>query len=89
LPAATFAEFLREQLAPLGRTVRRMFGKAGVFCDGVTFGMVTEKTLPKTGLNPSNVLAGRSFAGLGLQGANRRPVPALLVLAPVGIPEQH
>ena len=42
----TFVEFLREQLAPLGRiTVRRMFGKSGVFCDGVMFGMVTENTL--------------------------------------------
>jgi DNA transformation protein and related proteins len=42
----TFAEFLREQLDPLGRiTVRRMFGKTGVFCDGVMFGMVTENTL--------------------------------------------
>src|SRR5215469_15622310 len=41
-----FAEFLREQLAPLGRvTLRRMFGKTGVFCDGVMFGMVTEDTL--------------------------------------------
>jgi DNA transformation protein len=30
----TYAEFLREQLAPLGRvTMRRMFGKTGVFCD--------------------------------------------------------
>ena len=41
-----FAEFLREQLAALGRvTMRRMFGKTGVFCDGVMFGMVTENTL--------------------------------------------
>ena len=41
-----FAEFLREQLAPLGRlTMRRMFGKTGVFCDGVMFAMVTENTL--------------------------------------------
>jgi len=41
-----FAEFLREQLAPLGRvTMRRMFGKTGVFCDGVMFGMVTDNTL--------------------------------------------
>jgi hypothetical protein len=31
-----FAEFLREQLAPLGRvTMRRMFGKTGVFCNGL------------------------------------------------------
>jgi DNA transformation protein len=44
--SASFAEFLREQLAPLGGvTVRRMFGKTGVFCDGVMFGMVTENTL--------------------------------------------
>jgi DNA transformation protein len=42
----SFAEFLRDQLAPLGRvTMRRMFGKTGVFCDGVMFGMVTENTL--------------------------------------------
>ena len=31
----SFAEFVREQLVPLGRvTMRRMFGKTGVFCDG-------------------------------------------------------
>src|SRR5437870_2390986 len=42
----SFGEFLREQLAPLGRvTMRRMFGKTGVFCDGLMFGMVTEDTL--------------------------------------------
>jgi DNA transformation protein and related proteins len=42
----SFAEFLREQLAPLGRiTVRRMFGKTGVFCDGLMFAMVTDDTL--------------------------------------------
>jgi DNA transformation protein len=42
----SFAEFLREQLAPVGRvTMRRMFGKTGVFCDGVMFGMVTDNML--------------------------------------------
>jgi DNA transformation protein and related proteins len=42
----TYAEFLREQLAPLGRvTLRGMFGKTGVFCDGVMLGVVTENTL--------------------------------------------
>src|SRR5436309_14634265 len=42
----SFAEFLREQLAPLGRvTMRRMFGKTGVFCEGVMLGMVTDNTL--------------------------------------------
>jgi DNA transformation protein len=41
-----FAECLREQLAPLGRvTMRRMFGKTGVFCDRLMFGMVTDDTL--------------------------------------------
>ena len=42
----SFAEFLREQLAPLGRiTMRRMFGKTGVFCDGVMLAMVRDDTL--------------------------------------------
>jgi DNA transformation protein len=42
----SFAEFLREQFAPLGHvTVRRMFGKTGVFCDGLMLGMVTDNTL--------------------------------------------
>jgi DNA transformation protein len=42
----SFAEFLREQLAPLGRvTMRRMFGKTGVFCDGLMLGMVRDNTL--------------------------------------------
>ena len=42
----SFAAFLREQLAPLGRvTMRRMFGKTGVFCDGLMFAMVTDDTL--------------------------------------------
>ena len=44
--SAGFAEFLREQLTPLGQlTMRRMFGKTGVFCNGLMFGMVTEDTL--------------------------------------------
>ena len=42
----SFAEFLREQLAPLGPiTMRRMFGKTGVFCDGLMLAMVTDNTL--------------------------------------------
>ena len=42
----SFADFLREQFAPLGHvTLRRMFGKTGVFCDGLMFAMVTEDTL--------------------------------------------
>ena len=41
-----FAEFLTEQLAPLGGVrLCRMFGKTGVFCDGVMLGMVTDNTL--------------------------------------------
>ena len=44
--SASFAGFLREELAPLGQvTLRRMFGKTGVFCDGLMFGMVTEDAL--------------------------------------------
>ena len=42
----SFAEFLREELAPLGRiSMRHMFGKTGVFCDGLMLGMVTDDTL--------------------------------------------
>src|SRR5436309_8633346 len=42
----TYADFLREQLAPLGRlSLRRMFGKTGVFCDGVMFAVVADNTL--------------------------------------------
>jgi DNA transformation protein len=42
----SFAEFLREQLEPLGRvTMRRMFGKIGVFCDGVMLGVVADEAL--------------------------------------------
>ncbi len=41
-----FAAFLREQLAPLGHvTMRRMFGKTGVFCNGLMLGMVADDTL--------------------------------------------
>ena len=42
----SFSAFLREQLAPVGHiTVRRMFGKTGVFCDGLMLAMVREDTL--------------------------------------------
>jgi DNA transformation protein len=42
----SFAEFLREELAPLGRiALRRMFGKTGVFCDGLMLAMVSDNTL--------------------------------------------
>lgn len=42
----SFAEFVRDQLAPLGPiALRRMFGKTGVFCHGVMLGMVSENTL--------------------------------------------
>lgn len=42
----SFAEFLRDQLEPLGRiTLRRMFAKTGVFCGGFMLGMVRDDTL--------------------------------------------
>ncbi|HEV2548219.1 MAG TPA: TfoX/Sxy family protein [Stellaceae bacterium] len=44
--SASFAEFLRDELAPLGHvTMRRMFGKTGVFCDGFMLGIVADDTL--------------------------------------------
>src|SRR5262245_45926739 len=42
----SFAEFLRNALAPLGHiALRRMFGKTGVFCDGLMLGMVRDDAL--------------------------------------------
>jgi DNA transformation protein len=42
----SFVEFLRGELAPLGHvTMRRMFGKTGVFCDGLMLAMVRDDTL--------------------------------------------
>jgi DNA transformation protein and related proteins len=42
----SFAEFLREQLVSLGHlSMRRMFGKTGVFCNGVMLAMVRDNTL--------------------------------------------
>jgi TfoX/Sxy family transcriptional regulator of competence genes len=42
----SFAKFLREELAPLGRvTMGRMFGRTGVFCHGRMFGIVADNTL--------------------------------------------
>ena len=44
--SAGFDEFLRDMLTPLGPLAfRRMFGKTGVFCDGVMFAMVADDTL--------------------------------------------
>jgi DNA transformation protein len=44
--SAAFAELLREHLAPLGPiTLRRMFGKTGVFCEGVMLAMVSDDTV--------------------------------------------
>ena len=42
----SFADFLREQLAPVGHvTLRRMFGKTGVFCDRLMLAMVRNDVL--------------------------------------------
>ena len=41
-----FAEFLQEQLAPLGAVgMRRMFGSTGVFCEGLLIGLIKDNTL--------------------------------------------
>ena len=42
----SFADVLREQLAPVGHvTLRRMFGKTGVFCDRLMLAMVRDDAL--------------------------------------------
>ena len=80
----TFAEFLREQLAPLGRvTLRRMFGKSGVFCDGVMFAMVTENTLyvRVDEENRATFSAAEAFPPAQLREAGLRHRPLLLARA--------
>jgi DNA transformation protein len=44
--SAGFLELLQEVLTPLGHiTVRRMFGGAGLYCDGQVFALVDNDTL--------------------------------------------
>ncbi len=44
--SASLVALLEEQLEPLGRiTLRRMFSGAGLYCDGVIFGLVLRDTL--------------------------------------------
>lgn len=44
--SAEFIEFLLEVLAPLGGVrARRMFGGAGLFCDGVMFALVADEVV--------------------------------------------
>lgn len=44
--SAKFAEFLKDQLIGLGEiSVRRMFGGAGVYCNGLIFALVSDDTL--------------------------------------------
>jgi DNA transformation protein and related proteins len=41
-----FGSYLCEELSPLGVvSLRRMFGKTGVFCNGVMFAMVNDNEL--------------------------------------------
>jgi DNA transformation protein len=41
-----FADYLNDQLASFGpMTIRRMFGGAGLFRDGVMFGLIADETL--------------------------------------------
>ena len=43
---ASLTGLLKELLAPLGQVgVRRMFGGAGVYCDGLMFGLIARDTL--------------------------------------------
>jgi len=44
--SASFVEMLKELLAGLGSvSVRRMFGGAGVYCEGVMFALISDETL--------------------------------------------
>jgi DNA transformation protein len=71
----SFAEFLREQLSPLGRlALRRMFGKTGLFCDGLMFAMVRDDTLyfRVDDHNRTTFKEAEAFPPLNSSGARRR-----------------
>ncbi len=41
-----YLEYIKDQLTDLGTiTIRKMFGGAGVYCNGVIFGLIAEDTL--------------------------------------------
>ncbi len=57
-----YGSFLCDELGPLSViSLRRMFGKAGVFCDGVMFAMVNDNQLMVPGIDAhaSPVVASR------------------------------
>lgn len=44
--SAEYADFVSEQLTVLGAiAIRRMFGGAGVYCQGVMFGLIVDESL--------------------------------------------
>ena len=60
----SFVDFLKDSLSGLGPvSVRRMFGGAGVYADGVMFGLVTQDTL----YLKADVHSQRAFEAEGLQ----------------------
>lgn len=60
----SFVDFLKDSLSGLGPVnVRRMFGGAGVYADGVMFGLVTQDTL----YLKADVQSQRAFEAEGLQ----------------------
>jgi TfoX/Sxy family transcriptional regulator of competence genes len=78
----SFAEFLREERAPLGRTtMRRMFSKTGVFCDGPMFGMVADDTLYFDDDSRAAFKAANPFRR---SARRRRAAPSVSPLARVG-----
>jgi len=86
-----FANFLRDQLAPLGYiTMRRMFGKTGVFCEGVMFGMVTESILylRVDGQNQATFKEAESFPSLNYV-KNGRTIDLSFWRAPDRLFDEH
>ena len=80
----SFGEMLREQLAPLGDvTLRRMFGKTGVFCDGLMLGMVRDDVLyfRVDDDNRDDLQGGRSLSAAQLREGRRQHRPRVLARA--------
>ena len=86
-PAARFGEFLQDQLRAGSAhvTVRRMFGGAGVYCDGLMFGLVSDDTLYfRVDDGNRGGLRGGGLAAFTYDGKGKTIAAALLAGRPSG-----
>lgn len=75
-PSEGFKEFIKDQLAPFGPvSVRNMFGGAGVYADGVMFGLIADETLYlNTDENSARAFAAEGMCAFTYEPEGKAPV---------------